>query len=247
MAIVNAAVRDALYFSFCHAKKASVDATEYNNDNNLYKVFAVSKITDDYTIEIPFLVYNYIIQSLNASIFKNVNEIATHIGNLSKRIVSSESNRNLLLQLLNSYTNKSNKIYKFLSKDKKLYIGGSLCIFYDDFTPLFMPTLREYYTIEDNRIVKESNTLVIYTSPCIYNSSDYVERYVAKKLIPHLMSNYHDYISTDNIEIVTTDCNPNFICKVDNNPNVVMSNIMDNRVTKTLLDNMDTITSTICL
>ena len=61
------------------------------------------------------------------------------------------------------------------------------------------------------------------------------------------MSNYHDYISTDNIEIVTTDCNPNFICKVDDNPNVVMSNITDNRVTKTLLDNMDTITSTICL
>lgn len=247
MAIVSAAVRDALDFSFHHAKKVSVDATEYNDNNNLYKVFAVSKITDDYTIEIPFLVYSHIIESLNASIFKNVNEIATHIGNLSKCPVNSESDRKLLLQLLYGHTNKSNKIYKFLSKDKKLYIGGSLCIFYDDFTPLFLPTLRGHYNVKDNRIVEDSATLVIYTSPCIYSSNDYVERYVSKKLIPHLMSNYYDYIPADNIEIVTTDCNPNFICKVDNNPNVVMSNITDNRVTKTLLDNMDTITSTLCL
>lgn len=247
MAIVSAAVRDALEYSFCHAKKASVDTIEYNNNNNLYKVFAVSKITDDYTVEIPFLVYSHIIESLKTSIFKNVNEIATHIGDLSKHPAIQFNNKKLLLQLLNSYTNKSNKIRKFLSKDKKLYIGGSLCIFYDDFTPLFLPTLRGHYTVKDNRIVEDSATLVIYTSPCVYSSSDYVERYVSKKLIPHLMFNYYDYIPADNIEIVTTDCNPNFICKVDNNPNVVMSNITDNRVTKTLLDNIDTITSTICL
>lgn len=247
MAIISAAVENTLHHSFRYAKEVSLDSKEYNNNNNLYNVFAVSKIIDDDSIEIPFLVYNYIKRSLNDSILKNSNEIATHIGNLSILPTEPNNDRKLLLHLLDCTNRKNLKISKFLSKDGKLYIGGSLCILYDDFTPLFLPTMRVYYSILNNEIVFKSTTLVIYTSPNIYISNDYIERYIAKKIIPYLMQNYTVFVPAHNIEIVTTDYNPNFIRKVDNNPDIVMSNIMDNESTKILLDNMNTITSTICL
>lgn len=248
MATISAAVENTLYHSFRYAKEVSIDSKEYNNNNNLYNVFAVSKIIDDDSIEIPFLVYSYIKRNLNDSILKNSNEIATHIGNLPTLPTELNNDRKLLLlHLLDCTNRKSLKISKFLSKDGNLYIGGNLCILYDDFTPLFLPTMRVYYSILNNEIVFKSTTLVIYTSPNLYISNDYIERYIAKKIIPYLMQNYTAFVSAHNIEIVTTDCNPNFIRKVDDNPDIVMSNIMDNESTKILLDNMNTITSTICL
>lgn len=248
MAIISAAVENTLYHSFRYAKEVSLDSKEYNNNNNLYNVFAVSKIIDDDSIEIPFLVYNYIKRNLNGSILKNSNEIATHIGNLPTLPIEPNNDRKLLLlHLLDCTNRKSLKISKFLSKDGNLYIGGNLCILYDDFTPLFLPTMRIYYNILNNEVFFKSTTLVIYTSPNLYISNDYIERYIAKKIIPYLMQNYTAFVPAHNIEIVTTDCNPNFIRKVDDNPDIVMSNIMDNESTKILLDNMNTITSTICL
>ena len=247
MAIISAAVENTLYHSFRYAKEVGLGSKEYNINNNLYNVFAVSKIIDDDSIEIPFLAYNYIKRNLNDSILKNSNEIATHIGNLSTFPTEPNNDKKLLLYLLDYTNRKSLKISKFLSKDGNLYIGGNLCILYDNFTPLFLPTMRVYYSILNNQIVFKSTTLVIYTSPNIYFLNDYIERYIAKKIIPYLMQNYNAFVPAHNIEIVTTDYNPNFICKVDNNPNIVISNIMDNESTKILLDNMNTITSTICL
>lgn len=163
--------------------------------NLLYKMFISAIVSKEYAyIPLP-IVLETLPNINNANEYDNISEIVCNVGTIHgiDNIFGDNvrSKVSFIAELLSvASNNRENILYKIgCAKDNNAYIKCNGIILAEDFTPLFVPTLRIKIIKMGDFITPIVDSFTTFIHRSVYESDNYVENYITKKIVPYIIHN----------------------------------------------------------
>lgn len=196
MSTIAVAVAESInkLYRFNQHFKQNYTATEVKR-NLLYKMFISAIVSKEY-VYIPLPIVLETLPNINnANEYDNVSEIVYNVGTIHgiDNIFGYKARgkvsfiAELLLVVSN---NRENILHKIgCEKDNNTYIRCNGIILAEDFTPLFVPTLKIKIYKAGDFITPIIDGFTTFIHRSVYESDNYVENYITKKIVPYIIHN----------------------------------------------------------